>query len=331
MKLTKLAMSALAVSMTIGVGGWSSATQAAAYTTAHRTAAKTPVIGVTLMTLTNPYFATMGNAFVKYAKLHGMKAIVDGANMSQSTMLQQVDSFIEQHVSAVVMAPPDATAAVSAVLALNRAHIPVFTVDTNIDVAALHKEHGRIVQFVGSNNYQAGLIAGQEMAAYLKGKGDIGWIDFPTAQSVQLRDKGFLKIIDKYPGIHVVSRLNGDGSTPGGLTAASEALAAHPAIKAFFDINAPCGLGAVSAIQAAHDVGKVAVIGLSGSQAAVKAIQNNSVFKFGAMQEPSLEANIEVQNIAKYLHGVRVPAQILTPVFRITRQNAAKFAPVAYH
>lgn len=294
-------------------------------------AKKTPVIGVTLMTLTNPYFSTMAAAFQKWGKANGMKVVVQGANMDQSTMLQQVDGFIEQHVDAVVMAPPDATAAVTAVLSLNKAKIPVFTVDTNVDVKTLKSQNGKLAEFVSSNNYQAGLIAGQEMATYLHGKGNIGWIDFPTAESVQERDKGFTAVISRYPGIHVVSQLNGQGSTPGGLTAASEALAAHPDIQAFFDINAPSGLGAEDAIKAAHKVGKVAVIGLTGSQAAVREVMNNSVFKFGAMQEPGVEAKIEVQNIKKYLAGKTIPAQVLTPIIKITKENAKQYVNIAYH
>ncbi|MCY0891980.1 MAG: substrate-binding domain-containing protein [Acidibacillus sp.] len=290
-----------------------------------------PVIGVTLMTLTNPYFSTMGRALEKYGAERGMKVIVDGANMSQSQMLEQVDSFIEQHVTAVIMAPPDAAAAASAVVALNKANIPVFTIDTNVNMPALKAAGGKIVEFVSSNNFLAGQIAGKEMASYLKGSGEIGIVDFKTAESVEVRDQGFFSVIDKYPGIKVVSDLDGDGSTPGGLQAASEMLAAHPNIKAIYDINAPSGLGAVQAVKAANKVGQVAVIGLSGSQAAVQAIEDNSVFKFGAMQEPTLESKIEIGNIYKYLHGQSVPSQVLTNIFKIDKQDAAQYLPIAYH
>ncbi|PSR22712.1 MAG: sugar ABC transporter substrate-binding protein [Sulfobacillus acidophilus] len=289
------------------------------------------VIGVTLMTLTNPYFSTMGAALQKYGAQAGYKVVVDGANMSESQMLQQVDSFIEQHVAAVVMAPPDASAAPSAVVALNKAKIPVFTIDTNVDMSVLKKMGGKIVEFVQSNNYKGGVIVGQEMVQYLHGHGDIGIVDYKLAQSVLTRDAGFYSVIDKYHGIKVVSDLNGEGSTPGGLEAASEMLSANPDIKAIYDINAPSGLGAVQAIEAAHKVGKVAVIGFSGSRQAVEAVKKNTVFKYGVMQEPTLEAKIEMGNIVKYLHGKSVPAKILTPVFKIDKQDAAKYLPIAYH
>ncbi len=345
-KLTSLGLAVVAGAMLVAgcgssssgnsTGNSSGGTSNAASTSGNTTSSASSsggqkVIGVTLMTLTNPYFATMGRALKKYGAQHNFKVVVEGANMSQSQMLQQVDSFIEQHVAAVIMAPPDASAAVSAVTALNKANIPVFTIDTNVDTTALKSAGGKIVEFVGSNNFQAGVIAGQEMAQYLNDKGDIGIVDFKTAQSVQTRDKGFFSVIDKYPGIKVVSDLNGEGSTPGGLKAASEMLAANPNIKAIFDINGPSGLGAVQAIKAANKVGKVAVIGLSGSQAAVQAVGDNSVFKFGAMQEPGLESQVEMNNIANYLAGKQVPPQVLTKIIKIDKQDAAKYASIAYH
>lgn len=273
----------------------------------------------------------MARALKQYGQQLGYTVVVDGANNSQSQQLQQVDAFIEQKVAAVILAPPDASAAVSAVTALNKANIPVFTIDSNVDTTALKQAGGKIIEYVSSNNYQAGVIVGQEIAQYLHGKGNVGIVDFKTAESVQLRDKGFYSVISKYPGIKIVSDLDGQGSTPGGLQAASEMLSAHPNINVIYDINAPSGLGAVQAIKAANKVGKVVVIGLSGNQAAVQAIEDNSVFKFGAMQEPGLESQVEMQNISKYLHGQQVPAQVQTKIIPINKQDAAQYANIAYH
>ena len=327
-----VAVSAIAM-LAVGCGNQptSSGNASTSTNTSSSTSGGSKVIGVSLMTLTNPYFATMGRALKQYGAQHGYQVVVEGANNSQAEQLQQIDSFIEQHVAAVIMAPPDASAAVSAVTALNKANIPVFTIDSNVDTDALNQAGGKIAEFVGSNNFLAGVIAGQEMAQYLNGKGDIGIVDFKTAQSVQTRDKGFFSVINKYPGIKVVSDLDGQGSTPGGLQATSEMLSAHPEIKAIYDINAPSGLGAVQAIQAANKVGQVAVIGLSGSQAAVQAIQDNSVFKFGAMQEPTLESQVEMQNIDKFLHGQQIQPQVLTDIVKINKEDAAQYISVAYH
>jgi ribose transport system substrate-binding protein len=286
---------------------------------------------VSLETLTNPYFATMDRALQKYASQHGMKVEVESCNFSQSQMLTQVENFIGQHVAAIIINPPSSKASATTVLAANKANIPVFTIDTSVDPKALKDAGAKLVESVESNNFQAGVIAGQEMVNYLGGKGEVGMDDYTLNTAGQDRDAGFFSVINKYPGIKVVERLNCEGNTPGGLKVTSEMLAAHPSIRAIYDINAPSGLGAMQAIIAAKKVGQVGVIGLSGSQEAIKAIEDNSVYKAGAMQSPRFEAEALIANIDKYLHGQSVPPQVLTKVVAVTKDNAAKYFPLGYH
>jgi ribose transport system substrate-binding protein len=288
-----------------------------------------PVIGMALMTLSNPYFGVMGQTCQSYAAKLGMTCHVEGADLDQATQLSQVDSFIEQHVQALMIAPPDAKAAVSEVIAANKAHIPVFTIDTN--VVGYKKAGGKVVEFVQTNNYKGGEIVGKEIASYLHGHGTVGIDDYPIATSVLDRDAGVKAIFKKYPGIKIVSDLNGGGTTTQGLTAASAMLSAHPNLNVIYDINCPSGLGAVDAIKAAGDVGKVAVIGFSGAKQCVQDIESNTIFKAGVMQEPALETTTELNNIKKYLEDhVTIPSLVLTPAIKITKADAAKYLPIAY-
>lgn len=288
-----------------------------------------PVIGMTLMTLSNPYFGVMGQTCQSYAKKLGMTCHVEGANLDQATQLSQVESFIQQHVQALIIAPPDAKAAVSEVLDANKAHIPVFTIDTN--VVGYQKAGGKVVEFVQTNNYKGGLIVGREIASYLHGHGTVGIDDYPLATSVLDRDAGVKAIFKKYPGIKIVSDLNGGGTTTQGLTAASAMLSANPHLNVIFDINCPSGLGALDAIKAAGDVGKVAVIGFAGAKQCVQDIQSNTIFKAGVMQEPALETTTELTNIKKFLvDHASVPPLVLTPAIEITKADASKYLSIAY-
>lgn len=327
----KKRLSILAISMaaTLGFGG--------SYAKATPTCVKPKfVIGMSLMTLTNPYFETMAKSAAQDAVGDCAKVIYYGGNMSEAQQLNQIEAFVQRHVNAIMFAPADAAAAASAVLAANHAHIPVFTIDTNVDMKTLKRAGGHIVEFVQSNNVQLGKNAAKEVISYDKtvlhgAPVKLGWIDYPFATSVQDRDKGFKKIIDADPNIHVVSRLNGKGTTPGGLSATSAMLSAHPNINVIFDINAPSGLGALDAIRAANKVGKVAVIGLSGSQQAVEAICQNSIYKAGALQSPAVESKIEVANIIKYLDGNKdIPKLVLTKTYTVTKDNCHAMMKIAY-
>jgi ribose transport system substrate-binding protein len=294
----------------------------------HSSTAK-PVIGMALMTLTNPYFGVMGKTCQTFAAKLGMVCHVEGADLDQATQLSQVDAFIEDHVSALMIAPPDATAAVPEVLAANKAHIPVFTIDTN--VVGYQKAGGKVVEFVQTNNYKGGVIVGNEIASYLHGKGTVGIDDYPLATSVLDRDAGVKAVFKKYPNIHIVADVNGGGTTTQGLTAATAILSSHPDINVIFDINCPSGLGALDAVKAAGDTGKVAVIGFAGARQCVQDIKQNSIFKAGVMQEPALETTTELTNIKAYLvDHKKIPGTVLTPAIEITKADAAKYLPIAY-
>lgn len=294
------------------------------------------VIGMSLMTLTNPYFETMAKSAAQYAAADCAKLVYYGGNMSEAQQLNQVEAFIQRHVNAIMFAPADAAAAASAVIAANHAHIPVFTIDTNVDMKTLKRAGGHIVEFVQSNNVELGETAAKEVIAYDKSAlhgapVKLGWVDYPFATSVQDRDKGFKKIIAGDSNIHVVSQLNGKGTTPGGLSATAAMLSAHPDVNVIFDINAPSGLGALDAIRAANKTGKVAVIGLSGSQQAVQAICDNTIYKAGALQSPAVESKIEIANIMKYLGGDKnVPKLVLTKTYAVSKDNCHDMLKIAY-
>ena len=338
LRRVSLTLSAIGAAALLAACGSTTPTSSATTTTAPSTSSSAagnatstthPVIGMTLMTLSNPYFGVMGQTCQSYAKTLGMTCHVEGANLDQATQLSQVEAFIQEHVQAIIIAPPDASAAVTEVLDANKAHIPVFTIDTN--VVGYKKAGGKVVEFVQTNNTKGGRIVGQEIASYLHGHGTVGIVDYPLATSVLDRDAGVKAVFKNYPGIKIVADANGGGTTTQGLTAASAMLEAHPHLNVIYDINCPSGLGALDAIKAAGDVGKVAVIGFSGAKQCVQDIQNNSIFKAGVMQEPALETRTELNNIKKYLvDHTSIPPLVLTKAIPITKADASKYISIAY-
>ncbi len=293
------------------------------HTAVHRASAKKFVLGVSMYTLTNPYFAAMAKSFQQNGAKIGLQVHVASANGDQVTQLSQIQTFIQQHVSAVAIAPQNSVPIVTAVEALNKARIPVFFIDSNADpkIMALDKAHE--VEVVQSNNFLGGKIIGQELVRSLgrKPQAVVGIVNFPEAQSCRLRDAGFLSVIHKYPGIKVVTTLDGKASPPEGLSVASEMITGHPTMNVIFSDNGPDSQGIVQAIRSQGKTGKVSLFGFSSSRQNILYVQQNSIFKAGAQQMPVEEAKIEVANIWKYLHGKHVPSQVLAPVPGVTKAN----------
>jgi ribose transport system substrate-binding protein len=289
-------------------------------------------VGVSMYSLTNPYFAAMKQSFIQHGKKYGIKVEVEASNDDQATQLAQIESFIQQHVAAVAIVPYDSSSIVTAVQALNRAHIPVFFVDANANMAVMNRDHAHEVEVVESNNRTGGVTVGREMVKFFGPKAhiQIGMINFPTASSTQLRDAGFLSVIHRYPGYQVVSTLNGNVSPVTGLQVATEMIEAHPQMRAIFSDTGPAALGALQAIKSLKKVGKIDLFGFSSARQNIVAVEQNSIYKAGAMQQPKVEAAVESRNIWLYLHHHPVPKQVLIPVLPVTKQNAKAMLPLSF-
>lgn len=282
------------------------------------------VVGVSLYTLTNPYFAAMRQAFDSNATKLGVTVDIASANGDQATQLAQIETFIQEHVNAVVISPQNSDAIVTGVEALNRANIPVFFIDSNADPVLMQKDHAREVEVVQSNNYLGGQVIGRELIRFLgkNPKAQVGMVNFPEAQSCRLRDAGFLSVIKKYPGIKVVSTIDGKATPTVGLPVATEMITGHPQMNIIFSDNGPDSQGIVQAIKSESKVGKVFLFGFASARPNIEFIMQNSIFKGGAQQLPRTEAKVELAKIVAYLEGHPVPHSILIPVPGVTRQNA---------
>ena len=290
------------------------------------------VIGVSMYSLTNPYFSAMKKSFITHGQADGLKVEVEASNGDQATQLAQIESFIQQKVAAVAIVPQDSNSIVTAVNQLNRAHIPVFFVDANANTQLMKKDAAHEVEVVESNNYAGGVVVGKELVQHY-GKSahvEIGMVNFPTASSTQARDAGFLSVIHQYHGYHVVSTLNGNVSPVTGLQVATDMMEAHPHLNAIFSDTGPAALGVAQAISSMHKVGTVNLFGFSSARQNIAEVKTNTVYKAGAMQQPKMEAKVEIANIARYLKHQSVPANILIPVLPVTKQNAASRIPLSF-
>jgi ribose transport system substrate-binding protein len=76
------------------------------------------------------------------------------------------------------------------------AGIPVITIDSDAP------ESKRLF-FVGTNNYQAGLIGGKRLVQELKGKGNVVVFTMPSQPNLNERFRGYKDAIQNYPDINI--------------------------------------------------------------------------------------------------------------------------------
>jgi len=220
------------------------------------------VIGLTIFGLTvgvigksvHPYWSQVEQGVKAAGKALGIETRFFVPQKEDiNAQLQMLESFIAQGFDGIAIAPSDPNAVIPAVKKALELGIPVITLDTD------SPESGRYV-YIGTDNYQAGYIAGTIMKKILNGKGKvvIGTGSLTAMNSLQ-RIQGFKDAI-KGTEIEVLDILNDEEDGARALSLAESALNAHPDLDAFFGVYAYNGPSQALAVKNAGKVGKVKIV-----------------------------------------------------------------------
>lgn len=266
------------------------------------------VIGLSVLTMTNPFFKEIADVVTAEAAGHGYEVIVTSAEFDPARQRTQVKDFLVRKVSAMILTPADSKAVGTAIKEANEAGIPVFTAD----IASL-AEDAKVVSHIATDNYAGGRQAAKAIIQALGNKGKVAIIDHPIVESVILRTKGFRdELKEANSPIEIVGAWPGKGSKDEAFMAAQDILTAHQDLAGIFAINDPSALGACAAIEKEKRTGKIAVVGFDGQLEGKVAIKEGKIYA-DPIQFPDEIARRTVQTIMKYLDGETVPPEILIP------------------
>ncbi len=283
------------------------------------------VIGISVLTLTNPFFKDMADAMTAEAKVHGMTTIVTSGEFDPAKQRNQVVDFIVRKVDAIILCPCDSKAIGTSIVDANKAGIPVFTAD----IASLAKE-GKVAGHVATDNLGGGKLAAVALIEALGGKGKVAILDHPEVESVILRTQGFNDELarqkrEKGVSMTVVATLPGGAAKDRSMKATEDLLQSHPDLDGIFAINDPSALGAVAALEKAGKLAKIKVVGFDGMPEGRSAIKAGKIYA-DPVQFPDVIGKTAVRNIVRYLAGDDVPKETLIPTELYRQADGAKDA-----
>ena len=285
----------------------------------------TGTIGVTLLTMTHPFFQNLAAGLEEAAAEHNMTVTINSAEFDVARQRNQIADFIVQGVDAIVMSPADSKAIVTAIQEANEAGIPVFTAD----IAAL-ADGVEIVTHIATDNYSGGRLAAEAVLEVAENAAEVAIIDHPEVESVIQRTKGFHDVINEANengrAIEVVAQLPGGGIKDRAFRVAEDILQAHPNLDVIFAINDDTALGAVAAIEKAGKSGTVQIIGFDGTAEARRAILEGKIYA-DVIQHPRQIGSMTVASIASYMNGEDLPGEQLIPA-TLYRQADAEADPM---
>ncbi|NQT12181.1 MAG: substrate-binding domain-containing protein [Planctomycetes bacterium] len=280
------------------------------------TEAPDAVIGVSVLTMTNPFFNELSGAIVDEGAKHNYKVIVTSGEMDPQKQDQQVDDFITKQVDAIVLCPCDSRAVGATIQKANRAGIPVFTAD----IASLAEE-GDVVCHVATDNLDGGRAAARAVVEMLDGEGKIAMLNHPRIESAILREKGFKEEIEKHnqekgggkAGIEIVTILPGGGERKMSFDAAKDILQTYPDLDGLFAINDPSAMGAAEALKAEVESGRIRIVGFDAQTEAREATKEGTLYAT-IVQYPKRIGSTVADAAHQYLVGKDIDPEILIPV-----------------
>ncbi|HEY0209926.1 sugar ABC transporter substrate-binding protein [Acerihabitans sp.] len=231
---------------------------------------KKPKIALVMKSLANEFFLTMETGAKDYQKQHADKfdLISNGIKNETDTsnQIQIVEQMIVSKADAIIIAPSDSKALVPVIKKAVDAGIIVINIDNQFDAAVL-KDKGLNVPFVGPDNRKGAKDIGTYLAKHLKAGDQVGIIEgIPTSTNSQQRTQGYQDAMAQ-AGIKVVSVQSGQWEINNANAIAAAMLSEYPNIKALLADNDNMALGAVSAVRAAGKKGQVQVVGYDNIEA----------------------------------------------------------------
>jgi ribose transport system substrate-binding protein len=319
--LGSLQKSGLAVLLICGVAGCQSG-EIAGGPTVGKSKGK---VGVSVLTLGNPFFRVIGDNLTEELKKAGYEAVVVSGEFDPERQKQQVNDFITAQHAAIVLCPCNSRAVGPAIEAANKKGVPVFTAD----IACL-APGAKVVSHIASDNLGGGKQAAEAMIEALgEAGGKVVILDYKDAESCILRVQGFKEVIEEHNRgmtagrIEVVAELPGDGKKDKGDRAAQDALQAHPDLAGIFAINDPSALGALAALEKAGKADQVKIVAFDGQPEGKQAIKEGKIFA-DPIQHPDQIGIKTAQTIVRYLNGEEVAAEQLIPTGLYRKADAQK-------
>lgn len=239
-----------------------------------------PRIALVMKSLANEFFKTMAEGAEKHQKgNNGQFSLIVNGIKDERDLAQQVaimDQMIAEKVDAIVLAPADSKALISACKRARDAGIVVVNIDNKLDADVL-KQEGFTIPFVGPDNREGARKVGEYLASQLKPGDEVAILEgIPTAFNSQQRKLGFEDAM-KAANLKIVGSQSAQWEMAEANKVASAMLAEHPNLKALLCCNDSMALGALAAVNAAGKKGQVKIVGFDHISAIKQALEDGSV------------------------------------------------------
>jgi ribose transport system substrate-binding protein len=239
------------------------------------------------------------------------KLIIQNSGNSAAAQISQIQSMIAQHVNAILIDAASPTSLNNVIAQAHAQGIVVVSFDNLVTSPYAIKQN--------YSNVDWGIAGAKYLAKALHGKGSVVMLEGIAGTTAELdRERGVLSVFKQYPGIKVVSRVNGNWSESGGHSAMTSVLASGKQFNAIWSSGDMAG-GAVSALVQAHHSLKIAITDAAFNNFLQILHQDASQGLQGlAVGDSDWSGAAALNTALKALQGQKVPMNIVNPISTYT-------------
>lgn len=280
--------------------------------------ASSRLIGVSFQTMNNPFFVDLNNGLKSAVEARGDRLVTLDAQYNSSKQRGDISDLINQGAALIFINPVNWEGVRGSLLQAQKAKIPCIIVDAPVEDESL------VLSTVASDNVEAGRLAARALAA-VRPKAKLVILQVAVNKASLDRVAGFKEELANHPEMTVLDIQECKGTTEGALPVARDLIGRYSELDAIFAINDPSALGAISALESAGKLDKVAVASVDGSERAIAAIKQDKLVSSSA-QFPVEMGKAAAEQAYNHFQGVDVQKDVKVRVELITKDNADKFA-----
>lgn len=144
-----------------------------------------------------PYWQSASAGFSQAASQIGVAFVFQGPdNYDPKGERDSFDSAVQKKPTGVLVSVADPAVMKDSIDKAIAAGVPVITMDSD-------SPESKRLFFIGTNNYQAGIVGGKRLVQELKGKGDVVVYTMPSQPNLDERLRGYKAALENSPGIKI--------------------------------------------------------------------------------------------------------------------------------
>lgn len=268
------------------------------------------------------YWGTAATGILDAAEKYGMNVKCIGfAESDPQKQIRYIKSAIYSHADGIITAGIENSEEFKEVLDLaSEAGIPVILIDCDI-------EGSDRLCYIGTDNFEAGRLAGQDIVEATEGKGSVAIIrNEKSSINQQERINGMKSVIEQYPDMEIVTVLQGNQNYMIAKEQIVNMLREYPDIDAIF---CPEGYSSICMshflLEEKEGHKDLKVVAFDMSDEALETLKQGKIYSI-IQQDPYTMGQKAVEYLHQYLNGESgIQSETYTNVQNVKPENIDQF------